>query len=400
MTRLPRGFAAAGLHCGIKSNAEKPDLAVFLSDRPAAASGVFTRNLVQGAPVHVSRDRVPRETARGVVVNSGNANACTGERGLDDARWMTAEIAQLVGTDEHPVAPEDVLVCSTGIIGRHLPREALASGFPRAVTAANESPESLELAARGMMTTDTFPKLAEREVEVNGTVVRVTGVGKGAAMIAPNMGTMLAVVMTDAELSPARADALLRNAVDHSFNCISIEGDTSTSDTVLLLANGAAECGELSEDGLVLLGSAIREVCTELATMIVRDAEGAEHFVTIDVAGTRTFEEAHRIAKTIAESPLVKTGITGNDPNWGRVLACVGRSGIDVVEEDVSLAINGTAVYTSGSPVPFDAAALSAAMSTGEVSLELQLDHGSAACRFWTCDLTAEYVRLNSEYTT
>jgi glutamate N-acetyltransferase/amino-acid N-acetyltransferase len=393
---LPAGFKAAGIHCGVKKDPAILDLALFVSDRPAASAGVFTTNLVHGAPVKVSRERVRRSTSRAVVINSGNSNACTGDRGITDAKWMTAEVAKCVGC-----ADDDVLVCSTGVIGRFLPREALGAGIPRVASALAASPGSFHNAARAMMTTDTFAKQSTRTVEIGGKPVRVSGACKGAAMIAPNMATMLGVILTDATLTTADADALLRHAVNDSFNCISVEGHMSTSDTVLLLANGAAGAAPLADADRPRLQQAIDEVASELAQAIIRDAEGADHFVTIDVRGCRTRDEAFRIAKEIGESPLVKTAIAGADPNWGRIVSAAGYAGVKLAERDISLKVNGTWLYRDGAPVDFDAAAVSQALRNNrDVSIELELTLGSAAVRFWTCDLTAEYVRLNADYTT
>ena len=402
---LPRGFQAAGIACGIKRDAAKRDLALFVSERPCTAAGVFTTNIVCGAPVQVSRSRVPRETARAVVVNSGNANACTGERGLDDARWMTAEVARRLACSE-----DDVLVCSTGVIGHFLPREKLASGIPQVVDRLAATPDAFASAARAMMTTDTRPKLAMRQAEVAGQRVTVSGAAKGAAMIGPNMATMLAVILTDAALSPSEADAVLRHAVDDSFNAISVEGHTSTSDSVLLLASGAAGSSAAShspvrtgsEAALVPEGvqQLVSDVCADLAQQIVRDAEGAQHFVTIDVRGLRTRQEARRIAQVVADSALVKTAIAGNDPNWGRIVSAVGYAGVDLREADITLRLNGTLLFERGTPVSHEATAVSRSMAGGEVRIELDFPLGDAAIRFWTSDLTSEYVRLNSEYTT
>lgn len=388
---LPKGFRAAGVHCGIKDDPAKLDLALFVADAPCTASGVYTTNRVCGAPVKVSRERVPRGTARGVVINSGNANACTGDRGIEDARWMTAEAAQRLGCPA-----EDMLVCSTGVIGRFLPREKLSAGIPSACERLACTPEAFADAARAMMTTDTFAKQATCAVQDGGKTVRVSGAAKGAAMIGPNMATMLSVIMTDAALSPAEADRILRLAVDDTFNCISVEGHTSTSDSVILLASGAA--GPVASE---VIERAVREVAEKLAQAIIRDAEGAEHIITIDVKGLRTRDEARLIAQTIANGPLVKTAITGADPNWGRIISAAGYCGVDLREEDMTLSINGTLVYQSGSPVPFDAKELSNSLRTNrETHLELHLPLGNAGIRFWTSDLTAEYVRLNSDYTT
>ena len=393
---LPTGFQTAGLACGIKSDPSKFDLALFVSDTPCTAVGVFTQNRVCGAPVQVSRARLPRATARGVVINSGNANACTGERGLEDAQWMAAEIAQKLGC-----WAEDVLVCSTGVIGQFLPRGKLAAGLPAVVEKLADTPEAFADAAGGMMTTDTFAKQAIRQAELAGRTVRVSGAAKGAAMIGPNLATMLSVIMTDADLTADAADGMLRRAVEQSFNCISVEGHTSTSDSVILLANGGSETGPLSDADSAMLQRMFDEVAEELAKAIIRDAEGADHFITIDVRGLRTREEARRIAKTVAEGALVKTAVTGADPNWGRIVSAVGYAGVDLQEADITLRINETLVYQAGSPVEYDERAVSESMrSSRDVHIVLEFSLGDAGICYWTSDLTAEYVRLNSEYTT
>lgn len=393
---LPAGFSAAGLHCGIKSNPAVFDLCLFVSDRPASLAGVFTQNKVCGAPVKISRQRVPRATGRAVVINSGNANACTGERGDADAAWMTEQAAASIDCDA-----EDVVVCSTGIIGHFLARASLESGIPAAASQLDSTPEAFHAASRGMMTTDTFAKQATRTLDIGGTTVRVSAVAKGAAMIGPNMATMLGVVMTDAVLTPEETDTMLRHSVNRSFNCISVEGHTSTSDTVFLFANGAAGHADLDDVSRAALQIAFDEVTMEMAQAIIRDAEGADHFVTIDVEGARTRDEAHCIAKEIANGALVKTAITGADPNWGRIVSAAGYSGVEMDEDEISLLINDVLIYEAGAPTQYDEAALSQSMRDNrDVFIRLQLSHGDASVRFWTSDLTAEYVRLNSEYTT
>jgi glutamate N-acetyltransferase/amino-acid N-acetyltransferase len=393
---LPQGFQAAGVHCGIKQDPGRLDLSLFVSQTPATAAGVFTTNLVQGAPVRVSRSRVPRGTARAVVINSGNANACTGDRGLEDARWMTDQVARELGCGE-----DDVLVCSTGVIGRFLPRDKLEAGIPAAMRQLAATPEAMRNAACGIMTTDTFAKQATREGEIGERLVRVSGVAKGAAMIAPNMATMLSVILTDAAVAPTDADAILRHAVGRSFNCISVEGHTSTSDTVLLLANGAAGRGQLSGHDHTRLQQMVSEVAAELAEAIIRDAEGADHEITIDVRGLRTHDEAYRIAKAVANSPLVKTAIAGGDPNWGRIVSAVGYAGVRLEERDITLRMNDILLFESGSPAAFSAADVSAGIRNNRrVHIELDFPLGRESLRFWTCDLTAEYVRLNADYTT
>ena len=396
---LPSGFRASGTTCGIKESGQ-PDLALFVSDSPAATAGVFTTNRVVGSPVTVSRERVPAAGVRAVIINSGNANACTGEQGEADARQMTADVAEQLDC-----AAEDVLVCSTGIIGVTLPMDVIGAGIPKSVVALSDSPDAFTAAAVAMKTTDTFEKLVSVDVELCGGTVRVSGAGKGAAMIAPNMATMLAVVMTDAKLAPDNCDELLRHGVNHTFNCISVDGHTSTSDTVFLLANGASGVAASNNEDNIKLRTAIQQVCEKLATDIIRDAEGADHFVTVEVIGFGTKAAAYAVAKEIAESALVKTAIAGNDPNWGRITSAAGYAGIGFDAAQLSLVINDSEVFRNGAPVEYDEAALSNEMKMNrDVVLKLSLAggpvSGNESARFWTSDLTQEYVRLNSEYTT
>ena len=393
---LPLGFSTAGIRCGIKNDPPKLDLALFVSDRPCAAAGVFTTNLVCGAPVKVSRDRLPRSTARAVVINSGNSNAATGERGISDAKRMTMILADEIGA-----VLEDVLVASTGVIGRFLPMEVLEAGIPLAAKALSHSPESFRHAAQAMMTTDTFPKQATATVHLHGKVIRISGACKGAAMIAPNMATMLCVIMTDAGLNPGDAQRMLKNSIQDSFNCISVDGHESTSDSVILLANGASGVTISTSEDHTAFQKALDEVAITLATEIIRDAEGAHHFVEINVTGCRSREDAFRIAKAIADSPLVKTAICGADPNWGRIVSAAGYAGVPLLETDMTLHVNGFLLYESGAPVGFDASQVSTSLRENrEVKIDLKLTHGSEKIRFWTCDLTKEYVELNADYTT
>jgi glutamate N-acetyltransferase/amino-acid N-acetyltransferase len=396
---LPVGFRASGSTCGIKASG-KSDLALFVSDKSAAAAGVFTQNQVCGAPVTVSRERVPSSAVRGVVINSGNSNACTGQPGIQDAQKMTAGVAAALGCDA-----EAVLVCSTGVIGVPLPLERIQAGIPVAVQSLASTPQALRDAATAIMTTDTFAKITGVDVHLRQGTIRVSGVAKGAAMIAPNMATMLCVVMTDAELSPSQCDTVLRYSVERTFNCVTVDGHTSTSDTVLLLANGAAGVLCDSPGDLEKIRDGVKLVCQHLSTDIIRDAEGADHFITIDVRGLATRHAACRIAREISESALVKTAIAGGDPNWGRIVSAAGYAGVEFDTSFVSLKINGTEVYRAGTPVPFLASELSSQLkSQREVHIELTVSggpsSGSEEARFWTSDLTCEYVRLNSEYTT
>lgn len=396
---LPTGFRCSGTTCGIKAS-KKPDLALFVSDVDAVSAGVFTTNRVVGAPVTVSKSRIGRIDSRAIVINSGNANACTGEQGLADATAMTADVAAAIGCQA-----DSVMVCSTGIIGVPLPMDVIGNGIPSAVTELNSSAEAFRNAAVAMMTTDTFEKQATIDVVLSTGAVRISGAAKGAAMIAPNMATMLGVVMTDAVLSTDQAATTLKTSVDQSFNSITVDGHMSTSDTVLLMANGASGHAVDCDKDMAIFQSALDELCRKLATDIIKDAEGASHFVTVDVSGFDSKETATAIAKAIAESALVKTAIAGNDPNWGRITSAAGYAGIAFDASQLHLSINDVAVFQSGVPLNFDEAALSASMEkSGEVTLTLSLESGpfsgDASARFWTSDLTQEYVRLNSEYTT
>lgn len=387
---LPRGYRYAGFVSGLRSEPDRRDLAVVISDAPAAAAGVFTQNRVCAAPVQVSRARLPRADARAIVVCSGNANACTGEQGLADARRMAELTAHGVGCD-----PEQVLVASTGVIGRPLPMAILEAGIPKAVAGANAGPEHLRDAAHAILTTDTRIKVSSRAMEGYA----VAGFAKGAAMIGPNMATMLGFVLTDASVSESDLHGVLKMSVDASFNCISVEGHTSTNDTVFLLANGGGP--NLAKHALADFRDAVFSVCSDLARAIAADAEGAEHFVVIEIEGSRTDAEARQVAKTIAESALVKTAIFGADPNWGRVVSAAGYSGVMFEEKDLSLWMGDMLLYRAGVPLPFDAAAASAYLKHNrEVRFRLRFTLGNGRCTFYTSDLTYEYVKLNADYTT
>lgn len=390
---LPQGFQASGSTCGIKASG-KPDLSLFVSDRPASSAGVFTTNKVCGAPVIVSRERVPTGQARAVIINSGNSNAATGEQGIANAKAMTAALAEQL-----KCAPGSVLVCSTGVIGVQLPMPVILKGIPAGAALLGSSDQHLLDAATSMMTTDTFPKLTSVDVKVEGGIVRVAGVCKGAAMIAPNMATMLSVVMTDAALTPDQCQQALRFGVDRTFNCISVDGHMSTSDTVLLLANGASGVSLGSAD-LDKVRDAIQQVCQKLATDIIRDAEGADHFITIDVMGLSRRDEAYRMAKEIADSALVKTAITGGDPNWGRIVAAAGRSGARLDPELLVAKAGGVTLFERGAPAAVAKSAAERAFAQDTVVVELDLGLGGGRDFFLSSGLTEAYVRLNADYST
>jgi len=393
---LPSGFRASGVYSGVKRNTSKLDLSLLVSDRPAVAAGVYTRNRVFAAPVALDRARTPSADMRAIVINSGNANACTGQRGLDDAHEMARLAAVACG-----VLPASVLVLSTGIIGHFLEMEKISAGIVAAAKQLSTDDDALVAAARGMLTTDTIHKLAGRTIRLGQRTIKIVGMAKGAAMIGPNMATMLGVMLTDAPLDVATAKQLLAEAADRSFNCISVDGHMSTNDTVLLLANGAAGGETLAGAELERFRVEFEAAAGELARSIPLDGEGATHLITIDVTGCATEAAARQIARAVADSPLVKTAVAGADPNWGRIVSAAGYAGIEFDPSGVDLHVNGFLLYQRGAPVEFDDPGVSASIrGNRDTSIVLRFSEGDAKIRFWTTDLTAEYVRLNADYRT
>ena len=392
-----QGFEANGVYCGIKQAEDALDLGVIFSRTPAAAAGVFTRNRVTGAPVKVSREHIANGKAQAVVVNSGNANACTGERGLADARAMAEAAAEALG-----LATEEVLVSSTGIIGHPLPMENIRSGVSSAVGSLGSGPEQAMNMARAIMTTDTRPKSIAVRTEIEGVAVTIGGISKGAGMIAPNMATMLCFITTDAAIESALLRDCLRSAADLSFNRITIDGHMSTSDTVVVLANGAAGNPAIESEGPALgtFQGALEHVMTALGKAIVRDGEGATKFVEVNVVGASTQDDAVRVAKEIAESPLVKTAINGGDPNWGRIVSAAGYAGVPLDEGRLQLHIGGILIFKDGVPVETDVQQVNAVMGAEEIVIELDLAMGEAEATMWTCDLSHDYVTINADYHT
>ena len=392
---LAAGFHTAATACGLKASGNL-DLGLVWSEGPCSAAGVFTTNRVQAAPVHVCRETLAAaaDRVRGVLYNSGCANAVTGERGLTDARRMRELAAAAIDAK-----PDELLVLSTGVIGKFLDMGKLASGITAlrshsALRAAGD-------AARAIMTTDTRAKLAFSPLVLPGGRTTIAGFAKGAGMIHPNMATMLSVITTDARIEPARLDRALRSAVERSFNRISVDGDMSTNDTVLVLASGAS--GAVVDDaGEPEFTGALTDVCVSLARQVARDGEGATRLVELRVTGGATDAQAHRVGDAIACSPLVKTAIHGNDPNWGRILAAAGYSGEAIEPDRVGLWFGDGDVQLldRGLPVAFDAARASALLQQDPAIIHLDLGLGTASAVVWTCDFSAEYVRINADYTT
>jgi glutamate N-acetyltransferase / amino-acid N-acetyltransferase len=381
------GVASAGVKDGTR---RRTDVALIVSDRDCAAAGVFTTNEVIAAPCVVTRKHLEHGRLRAIVVNSGNANACTGEAGERNAIAMAQAAADKIGCDPHEVA-----VASTGVIGVPLPVERIAA----AVSAMSLRAGDWNEVAKAMMTTDTRPKLQSVEVPLAGGVVHLRGVAKGAGMIHPNMATLLAFVVTDAEVAAEELQEMLEDAADASFNLISIDGDTSTNDTLLILANGASGI-EPRGDDLGKFGAAVRGLCETLAREVLADGEGVTKVFEVRVSGAASAEDARRAARTITTSNLVKTAIHGADPNWGRILAAAGRSGAKVDQTKASVHIADVAVFAQGSPRAFDSDAVRRVFEQRDITIGVDLGVGSESAHAWGTDLSAEYVRINAEYTT
>ena len=389
--QAPRGFRFGAVEAAVKKPG-RLDLGLLWTEAPASVAGVFTKNLVQAPPVLLCRERVASGRARAVMANSGNANACSGDEGLSGARRLTASLAAALGVSEGTVFP-----CSTGVIGLPLPVDRMEAALPALVGSLDEDPEPF---ARAIMTTDSFPKLSERSLDVGGTEVRVLGIAKGAGMIRPDMATMLAFVLTDARVGSGALQTILSEAVERSFNRITVDGDTSTNDTVLLLASGGAGGGMLDGEAepLRALGQAVTAVCRDLARMMVRDGEGASKVVDVTVRGAASEAAAVLIARTVGESPLVKTALHGEDPNWGRIAAALGRSGA-YGGGPFHIAIGGVAVVRAGLGLGASAEARAhRAMEQKEYEIVVELEEGRGEATVTTCDLTAEYVRINADY--
>src|SRR5271165_2505553 len=392
---IPRGFRAGAVKAGIKPSGGL-DLVLIVADGPAAAAGTFTTNRVCAAPVQVCRAHLPADDMGAIVVNAGNANAATGEQGAANVARSAASAGALVGC-----RPDQVLVASTGVIGRQLPMDKLEKGLAQVSAGLTADAPGFQTAAEAILTTDTRPKIVTLEHQGQDCRFSLLGMAKGAAMIGPRMATMLAFLLTDAPVWPNDLQPILSQAVENSFNCVSVEGHTSTNDTVLILSSTAATEPVLSGDDLTAFAAMVNSACESLARMMAADGEGSTHLITIDVEGCETREEARTIARTVADSPLVKTAIHGADPNWGRIVSAAGYAGVPFEEDELSLWINGVAVYQAGVPTAFDASSLSAQLRANrDVHFRLVLSRGTDRIRFWTCDLTAEYVRLNADYTT
>ena len=388
----PQGFTAAGVRAGIKKNGNL-DVAVIYTQKEAAVAGVFTKNLVAAAPVHLSKIVVGTGTAHAVVANAGCANACTGEQGIRDAEKMAT-----VAADELNCRADDVIVASTGIIGANLPMDKMEAGIRDAVK--NLSRSGSVNAGNAIITTDTYSKSCATEVEIGGVEVRFGAIAKGSGMIRPDMATMLCFITTDADIDQKLLQAALRDATEVSFNCMTVDGDMSTNDSVVVLANGAAGNKKIVErgDDYEKFFATLKNICVELAKKIAADGEGASKFLTINVTGAESFADAKKIGMSVANSPLVKTAFFGQDANPGRTICAIGYSGVKILPEKISIKFGGLTVYDKGLVTKFDADAMKKVLTEHDIVVDIELGLGNAAATVYTCDLTYRYVAVNAEY--
>lgn len=390
------GFRAGAVHAGIKST-QSLDVGLLACNTPATAAAVFTTNKVVAPGVVIGRKHVAKGHLQAVVVNSGNANACTGRQGMNDAIAMCRLAGKQIGCDPHLVLPS-----STGIIGHHLPMEKITNGIAAAADYMGDSEEHALRFADAIMTTDTKRKTAGVQVKIGKQKVTIAGVCKGSGMIGPRLGlhaTMLAYLTTDAKIAPPLLRKLLQQSADVSFNCVTVDDHASTNDTACILASGQSSTIRSAND-VKTFAAALTEVSQSLAYAIAADGEGATKVVRIDVTGAPTEAAAKAIARTIANSPLVKCAMNGNDPNWGRIVSAAGFAGVPFNADKASLKLQGTTVFSKGQPVKFDPTKVSHSLTAAEVKVELACNAGKKNATFWTCDLSKEYVTINADYHT
>lgn len=389
----PKGFTACGIHCGIKKT-DKKDLALLVSEVPASVAGVFTTNAIQAAPLKVTKDVVYNtKKMQAIIANSGNANACTGKQGLQDAETMQQLVAEKLGIDANLVG-----VASTGVIGEIMNMEPIVNGMENLHPAADV--ESAISFAEAIMTTDIVMKNTSYSTIIDGKEVIIAGAAKGSGMIEPNMATMLGFIATDANIESDVLQDALSKITDVTFNAITVDGDTSTNDTVLVLANGLAGNESLTSahPDWANFYATLQAVAQDLAVMIARDGEGATKLIEVEVQGAISDEEARKIAKTVVGSPLVKTAVYGNDANWGRIIAAVGYSGATVDPEKITIQIGGATMVENGEPIPFSEEALIDILKQDEVNIFVSLGQGDGHGYAWGCDLTYDYVKINASY--
>lgn len=390
----PQGFTASGVRAGIKKNGNL-DVAVIYTKKAAAVAGVFTKNLVAAAPVHLSKIVVGTGTAHAVVANAGCANACTGEQGVKDAEKMATVAAHELGC-----RADDVIVASTGLIGSNLPMDKMEAGIKDAVSKLSK--DGSVNAGNAIITTDTYSKACATEVAIGGVEVRFGAIAKGSGMIRPNMATMLCFITTDANIDQKLLQEALSEITEVSFNCISVDGDMSTNDSVVVLANGAAGNSKIVDKGADYqkFYATLKNLCIELAKRIAADGEGASKFITINVTGAESFADAKQVGMSVANSPLVKTAFFGQDANPGRTICAVGYSGVHVVPEKITIKFGGLTVYANGLVTTFDADAMHKVLAERDIVVDIELGLGDAQATIYTCDLSFQYVKINADYTT
>ena len=391
---FPKGFKAAGVKAGIKKSGNL-DVAVIYTEKEAAIAGTFTQNAVAAAPVFASKAVVKTGSAHAIAANAGCANACTGEQGMKDAQEMQAVTAEALGCD-----PLDVIVASTGVIGVNLPMDKMKKGLRQAVAELDEN--GSEKAGNAIVTTDTYSKACSLSITLGGKEVRLGAIAKGSGMIQPNMATMLCFITTDAAIDSTLLQKALSEIVEVSFNMISIDGDMSTNDMCIVLANGAAGNAKITAEGedYETFKEALQSICQGLAKRIAADGEGATKFLTVNVKGTKSFADAKTIAMSVAKSPLVKTAFFGEDPNWGRVICAVGYAGVPMDPQKTIVKFGGIPVYANGVGAPFDEEELRSVMSAHDIIIDIDMGEGEEEATVWTCDFSYEYVKINGEYHT
>lgn len=393
--QLPDGFQFAGIASGVKASG-KLDLALIATDQDAVAAGVYTTNIVHASSIDWNRDITPTDQFRGLVINSGNANACTGEEGEANNQKMAELTSQHLGAQSNQVC-----VFSTGIIGQQLPMQQIEPGIQCLADELGHSQDHFLTAAEAILTTDKGLKTTSRIIKVDDQEVTIVGMAKGAGMIGPKMATMLAVIMTDAAIDASSAQTMIQQAADASFNRVSVEGHMSTNDGLILISSGKSPAKVDSGEALQALAGAIKDACVELARQIPADGEGATHLIEINISGARSDADADKIARAIASSNLVKTAITGSDPNWGRIVSAAGYCGADFEMNEVDLKLNGQTVFQQGQPVDFCEKTVSQMLKDSfETLIELKVGEAAGEATHWTSDLTTAYVEFNSEYTT
>ena len=394
----PKGFKAGSVHCGLKRDKRNHDIGIIFSEQPCKTAALFTTNQIVAAPIKLSRDVVKNGKAHAIVVNSGNANACTGKKGEKDAETMA-----LLTSRHLNIKPDEVLVASTGIIGHHLPMAKIKSGISNSAEClGNKNTHAISI-AKAIMTTDLVHKQIAVKTKIGGKEITIGAIAKGSGMISPDMATMFCFITTDAAISLNTLRSCIKRSTESSFNQITVDGHMSTSDMVAILANGMAQNRTITsstKNDLALFQKALDYVTQNMAKEIVKDGEGATKFVQIEVHEAKSTSDAKKIARTIAESPLVKTAINGEDPNWGRIVSAAGYAGVTLDESKLKLAINKVTIYRKGLPVTPAPKRLNSVMKKKEITIQLHLGMGNKGTTLWTCDLSKEYVSINADYHT